>query len=217
MDIQEYIKTFDLLNISYSQDVPCYKKIERIAELQRVKKSKRTITYLHSLWKKVTQRVSKRQQLIRKFIEERIINTVEPNEKGEYVIFFDLNYDIFKYAIKWDNEYQSYSWFTLRLKGTDRNSKIDILTVDTTLGNEFYYIESRLQSNFGNKVFKMMWGEIQNWLRENHKLTPMQFNGIIRVKLEDTIYLVSFNKQNKYYVSYEWVGKEDCTLFEINN
>jgi hypothetical protein len=200
---------------SYYTNESYYTKIKRLDVLRQVKKGKRTVTYLHSLWKKASQRAEERRLLIRKFIEERIITTVEPNEKGEYVIYFDLHDNVYKYIIRWDSEHMSYSWSSQRFRGTDRSSKIDLFTVDTSLGNDFYYVEDIIQSTLGGVVFSKMWGGIQEWLRKNHKPSPMEYSGIIRIKLEDTVYLIDFNKQNRYYCSYNWIGEDKCMTFEI--
>jgi hypothetical protein len=189
-------------------------KYHRILVLRAEKEKKRTITYLHDLWKRALVRFKQRQDMISECIT-RITSTIQPDSDGRYHTYYKRDGVLRKYVIKWDNRYQSYTYTEDSVNMNTREGKISDIAADLILGNEFRFLNTRMVTYKHQFVFSKMWNKVEKNLRDNHKIEEFYYDKIITVKIAGIDYLVHADKSQCYYTTYKWIGEDNGEIFTM--
>jgi hypothetical protein len=179
---------------------------------------------LHDLYLRAKERGDKRRKDFSEFID-KIINELEPSDKGYYQVYFDREGTTSMYSIRKDEHFGwAYSTDIAFSKEPvlAREEKIDFLLNNEKkfeLGEELRRLEN-MKSVFDRHVFGIIEQAVDEKLCEKFKkvknhLVPK----VIKVNLGGTVYYAALDKDSRSsgydWKSFEILGKEQSDIIEL--
>ena len=178
---------------------------------------KRTISELHSLYKKAQQRSIIKRKQISGLIDQIVTETPLIKQQGEdrHVVYFNMNDKIYKYEFTYRSEYKSwaYSWNSLKFEGdtqSKREQKINFFLsndIAFELGEKFHKLE-RGNKNLEYKVKNVLIDEISEALRKKFdKVNSFNVPKVIPVKVNDETLIFNLDGQSYgLYKKFNFIG-----------
>jgi hypothetical protein len=180
---------------------------------------------LHDLYIRAKERADRRRKEFSEFID-KIINEVEPNEKGEHHVYLERENGTYMYSIRKDENFGwSYStnYVTFSKDVVEaREEKIDFLLNNQRkfeLGEKLRKLD-KMKSVFDRHVFGIIEEALNEKLCEKFKkvknhLVPK----VIKVDLGGTVYYAALDRDSRNsgydWKSFEILGQEQSDIIEL--
>lgn len=184
---------------------------------------------LHDLYVRAKERAVKRRKEFSDFIDY-IIEVTEPNEKGEHLVYFNINsseHTTYRYCLRKDSEF-GWSYSTDRVSFSKdtvlaRNEKIEFLLNNETrfeLGEKLKKLE-KMKSSFDHHIFYIIGDAVNDKLCKKFKnVKNHDVPKVLKVKISDITYYVALTKESRSsgynWKSFEILGQEDNSIIELD-